>query len=188
MGDLIKYGLLAVGGYLLYNAFVSTPSSTAAATPAAAPAGSAPPPPASSSTPAAAPASAPAGSAATIAALNTWAAGQPGFTGTFTSDQWHYGWINVLKKTPVPDAIFFQLFPGGTPPMTAATFVAALQSQGLSGCGLRSCGLRGLGAGRPFVITAPAAAAVAVARARQLRNSGIRNYQLAGTPMPKGAR
>jgi hypothetical protein len=98
-----------------------------------------------------------------------------------TSDQWHYGWINVLKKTPVPDAIFFQLFPGGTPPMTPDAFVAALQTQGLSG-------LRGLGYRRPLVITAPAAASIMLAKARQLRNSGVRNYQLAGTPMPRGSR
>jgi len=181
MGDLVKYGLLAVGGYLLYNAYVSG-STTAAAAPSAATPASPPPPTASAAVTPIAPAPV-VSSAPTVAALKTWAAGQPGYTGTLTSDQWHYAWINVLKKTPVPDAIFFQLFPGGTPPMTADSFVAALQSQGLSGCGLR-----GLGAGRPFVITAPAAAAVMIARARQLRNSGVRNYQLAGTPMPKGAR
>ena len=174
MGDLIKYGLLAVGGYLLYNAFVSGSTATAAAPSPAAPVSPAPPlAPAATST-------APVSSAPTVAALKTWAAGQPGYTGTLTSDQWHYAWVNVLKKTPVPDAIFFQLFPGGTPPMTADAFVAALQSQGLSG-------LRGLGARRPLVITAPAAASVMLARARQLRNSGVRNYQLAGTPMPRGA-
>lgn len=182
MGDLIKYGLLAVGGYLLYNAFVSGSTATAAAPSPAAPASPAPPPAPAASSPVVS------NSAPTVAALKTWAAGQPGYTGTFTSDQWHYAWINVLKKTPVPDAIFFQLFPGGTPPMTPEAFVAALQAQGLSGCGLRSCGLRGLGAGRPLVITAPAAAAIMIARARQLRNAGVRNYQLAGTPMPRGAR
>jgi hypothetical protein len=167
MGDFIKYGLLAVGGYLLYNAFTSGSTAAAAPSPAAGSTGSAPP--------AAAPA-ATSSSAATVAALKTWAAGQPGYNGTLTSDQWHYAWINVLKKTPVPDANFFAVFPGGTPPMTADAFVAALQSQGLSG----------LGRGIPLRITAPAAAAVA--RARALRNAGVRNYQMAGTPMPRGIR
>lgn len=171
MGDLLKYGLIAVGGYLLYSAFTSGTVTTAAAAPAPAPAGTAPA--------AAAPApAAPTSSGATVAALKTWAAGQPGYNGTLTSDQWHYAWITVLQKTPVPDAIFFQLFPGGTPPMTADSFVAALQSQGLSG----------LGRGMPRNISAPAAMAVAVARAKQLRAAGVRNYQLAGTPMPRGMR
>lgn len=175
MGDILKYGLLAVGGYLLYNAYVSS-STTAAAAPAAAGSGPAPAPPAP--TPAPAPAASSTAAANDVAALKTWAAGQSGYTGTLTSDQWHYAWINVLKKTPVPDAIFFQLFPGGTPPMTADAFVAALQSQGLSG----------LGRGMPRNISAPAAMAVAVARAKQLRAAGVRNYQLAGTPMPRGMR
>ena len=191
MGDLLKYGLFAVGGYLLYNAFVSGSTATAAASPAAAPAGSgagggsAPPP--------AAPAPS-ASTAATIAALKTWAASQPGYTGTFSSDIWHYAWINVLKKTLIPDADFFALFPGGTPPMTADAFVAAAQSHGLSGLGwtpaeraaMRARGFRGLGRGIPRALTAPAAAAIVHARA--LRNSGVRNYQLAGTPMPRGSR
>ena len=186
MGDILKYGLLAVGGYLLYNAFTSGSTAAAAPSPAAAgSSGSAPPPaPAASSVP----------SATTVAALKTWAASQPGYTGTYSSDVWHWAWINVLKKTPVPDANFFAVFPGGTPPMTAEAFVAALQSQGLSGLGwtpaelaaMRLRGLRGLGRGVPLRITAPAAAAVAHARA--LRNAGVRNYQLAGTPMPRGMR
>jgi hypothetical protein len=159
MGDILKYGLLAVGGYLLYNAFVSGSTATAAASPDSAPPPAAPSP-------------------ATIAALKTWAASQDGYDGKFSSDVWHWAWVNVLKKAPVPDANFFAVFPGGTPPMTPEAFVSALQSQGLSG----------LGRSIPRVITAPAAAAVAIARARQLRNAGVRNYQLAGTPMPKGAR
>jgi len=193
MGDILKYGLLAVGGYLLYNAYVSS-STTAAAAPAAAGSGPAPAPPAP--TPAPAPAASSTAAANDVAALKTWAASQPGYTGTMTSDQWHYGWINVLKKTPVPDANFFAVFPGGTPPMTADAFVAALQTQGLSGLGwspaelaaMRLRGLRGLGFRRPLVITAPAAASVMLARARQLRNAGVQNYQLAGTPMPRGSR
>lgn len=182
MGDILKYGLLAGGAYLLYNAFSSGATTAAATAPAAGSSGSSAPPPA------------PAGDPTTIAALKTWAATQPGYTGTYSSDVWHWAWINVLKKTPVPDANFFAVFPGGTPPMTPEAFVTALKSQGLSGLGwtpaelaaMRLRGLRGLGRGVPLRITAPAAAAVA--RARALRNAGVRNYQLAGTPMPRGMR
>lgn len=173
MGDILKYGLFAVGGYLLYNAFTS--STTAAAAPAA----GAPAP-----APAPAPSPAPSAAAAsTVAALKTWAASQPGYNGTFSSDIWHWAWTTVLKKAPIPDADFFALFPGGTPPMTADAFVAAAQSHGLSGCGLR-----GLGLGLPRNISAPAAIAVAVERAKHLRRAGVQNYQLAGTPMPRGIR
>jgi hypothetical protein len=124
MGDFIKYGLLAVGGYLLYQNFVSQPAVSAA--PAASTGGGAPPTP---------PPSAPAGNPATVAALKTWAAGDPNYQGTYTSDQWHYGWINVLKKPGIPDVDFMALFPGGTPPMTAEAFVGAAASRGLSGLG-----------------------------------------------------
>jgi hypothetical protein len=175
MGDLIKYGLLAVGGYLLYTNFIS-PSAPVSASPAASSGGGAPP------TPPPAPPAPAAGNPTTIAALKTWASGDPTFNGTYSSDQWHYGWINILKKTAVPDAIFLALFPGGTPPMTADTFVNALASKGLSGYGL--------GVLRPDRIprVLPGPAAVAIGLAAQRRRAGIQNYQLRGTPMPGGMR
>jgi hypothetical protein len=175
MGDLLKYGLLAVGGYLLYSNFVSQPAVSA---PAASTGGGAPPTP-PPTTPAAA-AAASSSTAATVAALKTWAAGDPNYKGTYTSDQWHWGWINILKKPGIPDADFMALFPGGTPPMTAEAFVAAAVSRGLSGLG-RPRVVR-----MPGVLPAPAAAAVALAMQR--RHAGINNYQLRGTPMPKGMR
>jgi hypothetical protein len=167
MGDLLKYGLLAVGGYLLYSNFVSQPAVSA---PAASTGGGAPPtpPPTTAANP------------TTIAALKTWAAGDPDYHGTFTSDQWHWGWINILKKPGIPDVDFMALFPGGTPPMTAEAFVAAAASRGLSGLG-RPRVVR-----MPGVLPAPAAAAVALAMQR--RHAGINNYLLRGTPMPKGMR
>lgn len=172
MGDLIKYGLLAVGGYLLYQNFISQPAVSAA--PAASTGGGAPPtPPPTTST----------GNPTTIAALKTWAATQPGYTGTFSSDIWHWAWINVLKKAPIPDADFFVLWPGGTPPMTADAFVNAAATRGLSGLG-------GFGVIRVDRIPRrlPAAAAGAVALAMAKRRAGIQNYTLRGTPMPKGMR
>jgi len=172
MGDLIKYGLLALGGYLLYTNFISQPAVSAA--PAASTGGAAPPTPPPTTPPAAT------GNPTTIAALNTWAATQPGYTGVESSDVWHYAWINVLKKPPIADADFFVLWPGGTPPMTAAAFVNAAATRGISGFG-------GLGARRlPSRIPAPAAGAIALAMAK--RRAGITNYTLRGTPMPKGMR
>jgi hypothetical protein len=173
MGDLIKYGLLAVGGYLLYTNFISQPAGTVSAAPAASGGGAPPTPP--PTTPA------PTGNPATIAALNTWAATQPGFTGTFSSDVWHWAWTQVLKKPPIPDADFFVLWPGGTPPMTAAAFVNAAATRGLSGLGLTVLRHR-----IPLRIPAPAAGAIALAMAK--RRSGIQNYTLRGAPMPKGMR
>lgn len=168
MGDLIKYGLLAVGGYLLYQNFISQPAVSAA--PAASTGGGAPPTP---------PPTTPTGNPATIAALKTWAASQAGYSGTFSSDIWHWAWINVLKKPGIPDADFFALFPGGTPPMTADAFVNAAATRGLSGLGLA---VRRI----PSRIPAPAAGAIALAMAK--RRAGIQNYTLRGTPMPKGMR
>jgi hypothetical protein len=169
MGDLLKYGLLAVGGYLLYSNFVSQPAVSAA--PAASTGGGAPPTP---------PPTTPAANPTTVAALKTWAATDPNYKGTYTSDQWHWGWINILKKPGIPDADFFALFPGGTPPMTAEAFVAAAATHGLSGLG-RPRVVR-----FPRALSAPAAAAVAMAASK--RAAGINNYQLRGTPMPRGMR
>jgi hypothetical protein len=157
-GDIIKYGLLAVGGYLLYNWWVSQPATTATApvttiplppsvpvTPAGG-GGAAPPPPVVNPPPpsggsgGAPPPAGGVGAASLAQALNA-AAGNSA-SSTLNADQWSYYYTNT-GHTPIDSSVFSQLFfpngrpsdPSQNPQMTAAQFVAAIATKGLNGFG-----------------------------------------------------
>jgi hypothetical protein len=168
MGDLIKYGLLAVGGYLLYQKFV-----------AAAPAVVTPTGPAFPTPPQAPPAPAPgvyvppslAVQLDTAAAANSFYLSQGHKMNAW---QWAFIWKNSLGKPDIPDlpAIFF---PSGMPAdqaqfplMSAADFVAALATKGISGLG--AFGLPAIPRRLPLNLTLPAAAAIARARRQNYVN------------------
>jgi hypothetical protein len=177
MGDLLKYGLLAVGGYLLYNAFTSpataVPGTAVGITPT--PAG----------TPAPAPAPSYVTTPPTLAAQLDKAAQSNSFYtsqgGKMDAFQWAYIWQNSLSKPAIDGGVISALFfPSGVPSdsstfahMTAADFVTALATKGISGLG--AFGLPAIPRRIPKVVTLPAAIAIAHARRG--------NYRRAGSPM-----
>lgn len=157
MGDILKYGLLAGGAYLVYQAYQSTVAPAAAGTTPAAgtPAGTTP----AAGTPTyvyvpPTPAQALAASAVGNAYL---------VNGQMTADQWSYLWTNALAKPPLDVGLFSTLFfpngrpsdPAKSPMMTAATFVDAIAAKGISGA-YGVAGLKGLsGPGRAAMLPLP---------------------------------
>lgn len=123
MSDLIKYGVLAAVGYYVYKNYYQAPAVTTTTAPAPTVAYTAP---------------------TSTSLLNKAAQSQPDYIrngGQMTADQWSYIWVNSLSKSAVDGGTFDALFfPNGrptnatdTPKMTAAQFVAALGTAGLSG-------------------------------------------------------
>lgn len=166
-GDILKFGLLAVGGYLLYNWWTSS-QAVAAANPPTAPVTPVPLPVASS--PAASsgvpsipvsptplpPVTLPGPSLQPLSAALQSAAGA-GST-TLNADQWSY-YFTSLNGAALSPAQFSAAFPGLTATnrgsYTAQQFVAALAGAGLTAPA--GYGLNGLGQVRPRrIIRVPA--------------------------------
>jgi hypothetical protein len=161
-GDIIKYGLLAVGGYLLWNWWTSQPATTTpavstsvspTATPVQAVSSTVPPVPLVP-VQAATPASAPVTSGSLSAALISAA----GSSSQLNADGWSY-YLTQLSGVALTPQQFSNAFPSLTatnrgPTMTAQQFVQALAAAGLSAPA--GYGLNGLGQLAPRrVIVAP---------------------------------
>jgi|SRR5579871_1102551 len=138
-GDILKFGLIAGGAWLLYEMFFSTPAPAAASTSSTGSTGSSSTSGTSSTSSSSAAVTV---NPTTVAALQAAAATQPTMSGGMgTADQFSYLWTNNLGKPAISgttfDAIFF---PNGRPantaqyPLyTAQQFVQALATAGLSG-------------------------------------------------------
>lgn len=158
--SLLKWGLVIGGGYLAYKAGIFNsilagilPASTAPATtpPVTTPTGTSTSTSTTSSSPtggggstgSAPPAPPPAYTYVPpgTAQLLQQSAG-PGVT-TLNADQWNYYYQRLPGKSSVPDDVFTALFfpngrpadPSQNPQMSAADFVAAITTKGLSGLG-----------------------------------------------------
>jgi hypothetical protein len=160
-GDILKIGLVAVGGYLLYN-WWTTSQAVAAANPASTPAVAVPLPAVPVTTPTAtSPVAAPVSTAPAIippvtgsgsqslsAALQ--AAAGTGNT-TLNADQWSYYLTALNGGTALTPTQFSNAFPSLTATnrgsYTAAQFVAGLAAAGLTAPA--GYGLNGLGQIRP---------------------------------------
>jgi hypothetical protein len=140
MGDILKYGLLAGAGYLIYQNFFATPAAATTAPAPAAGGGTPPAPPAPPAPPPPVPPGytyVPPTLAAALAGANSSG------SASLNADQWAYYWNNGLKKPAIDPGVFTALFfpsgrpadPSQAPQMTAAQFVAALGSKGVSGLG-----------------------------------------------------
>lgn len=133
MADVLKWGLIAGGAYLLYAA-LSKPTA-----PAAAAAGSAPAP---AATP---PASTPQTTTTLAQLLQTAAASDPNFHGTYNADQWSYYYQRLPGRVAIPAPLFDSIFfpsgrpadPSQYPQYTASDYAAAVGARGLSGPGAR---------------------------------------------------
>lgn len=128
MGDILKYGLLAGAAYLIYQQFFATPAAAPGAT------GGTPPP-----APPAAPPYTYVPPTLAVQLANSNSSGNA----NLNADQWAYYWNNTLSKAAIDPTVFTSLFfpngrpsnPSQSPTMTAAQFVAALGSKGVSGLG-----------------------------------------------------
>jgi len=142
MNDLIKYGLLAVGGWLLYSKFVSAqPAATTGGTPA--PGGGTPP--AGGGTPPSGGGTTPPPSGLTpdqycaVAQKALAAAGGPGTA--HTADDWNYYWSAASGVTQTAD-----LFPSGNRSalMSWNDYLAARTAAGI-GVSIPNCAFKAAG-------------------------------------------
>lgn len=158
MGDLLKYGLLAVGGYLLYQNFIATPAAAVASTAPPAtgsttgtsslslsdlvnaiknavtptPAATTTPPPASTTTASPAAAATLSAQLVTAAKDNTFFIAQ---NGQGNADEWNF-YLAQLRPPGLSADQFAAIFPGMTatdrgPVMSADAFVSKIQAGGV---------------------------------------------------------
>jgi hypothetical protein len=152
-GGIVKWVLIGGAAYLIYTEFIAPAAAAPAASGAAPPATGATAAScaasggtwnASTSTCTPAPAPPPSYQyvpPTTVQQLQTAAAGVP--STLLNADNWNYYWVNTLKKAqPDADKWASLFFPNGRPSdpsqnpmMTAAQYVAALSTQGISGLG-----------------------------------------------------
>lgn len=173
MNSALKWGLIAVGGYLIYTNFFAAPAAAAAGS------GSGAGAPAAGGT-STAPAPATAGGATLVSLLGDAAKSDPAYVaggGKMNADQWSYYYGRLAGRSAISPAAFSAAFfpngrpAGDAPTMAASDFVAAIATRGLSG----------LGRAVPRLLTVPALNAIR--RAAALRGS---NYVRRGTPMVGG--
>lgn len=167
MGDILKYGLLAVGGYFLYNWWTSQSSTTATTTTT----GGGTTSTGTTGTTTTTPQTTSTGTTTTTTPTTTTTTGSAGGAGSPTSvsqkllalsggvnslnaDGWSYYFTTVNGGVALTPSQFAQAFPaitatdrGGT--MTAAAFVAALAAAGVAAPA--GYGMNGLGQWKPRV-------------------------------------